>query len=518
MHTQHIDRARTRRAPRHTLPALALAAALAGLTACGEDSPSAPDASAKRATTPTASATPTRAPKKIFVNPVAGSDANSGSLTTPFKTLAKALAVSIAGDTVKLAAGTYSKATNGEKFSTSTQRVVVPSGVRIEGTLNSSGANAAMLVGSLGSPGSTGSEIGLNLAGSAAVTNVSVDRFDMGVHTIAGQQTLTHLSLGSNRFGLRAEFSAQTTLQNSTVFVSSTASTGVDVVDQAQFTMDGGQLSGSATTCSADLDFGTGIAARGPAQVTLKNKATLKDVSGIALDLRKAAVATLANAVVSKTNPVGCAPKPRVRMLDSASIRLRQNTVVSSSAGVGSIGIQAQTKGTVRIDTATVQGFTGVGVYGAPGKFTLVMNKGSILGNKIGINAQDVTDANANITISGSNLSGNQIGITAPYFKLRRSTVAGNTRGVVLSASFADLGQVGDPGNNLIINNLITGVTFKSTSVCCGVWATGNTWNRSTQDADANGHYTAGRIISGNSPLAKGSNFTLPNLNLAIQL
>ena len=521
MHSQHIDRPRARRARGRARPALALAAALAalaGLTACAEDSPSAPDASAKRAKSPAVSAAPARAPKKFFVNPVTGSDANGGASTTPFKTLAKALSVSIAGDTVKLAAGKYSKAANGEKFSTSTQRVVVPNGVRIEGTLNSSGANATILEGALGSPGSTGSEVGLNLAGSAVVTNVSVDRFDMGVRTIAGQQMLTHLSLGLTRFGLRAEFTAQTTLQNSTVFVAGGASTGVDIVDQAQFTMDGGQLSGSASICSANLEFGTGIVGRRAAQVTLKNKATLKDVSGVALDLRNTAVATLANAVVSKSNPVGCAPKPRIRMLDSASLRLRQNSVLSSTGGVGAIGIQSQTIRALRIDTASVTGFTGAGVKAASGKFTLVMNKGSILGNKVGVDAQAVTSADANITIAGSALNSNQIGIVAPFFKLRKSTVAGNTRGVVLSAPFADLGQVGDPGNNLIINNLITGVTFQSTLVCCGVWATGNTWNRSTQGADANGRYAPGLIIGGASALAKGANFNLPNLNLAIQL
>jgi len=498
--------------------ALALAAALASVTACAEDSPSAPTATAKSATAPAVNALVTRAPKKFFVNPVTGSDASSGSSTAPFKTLAKALAVAISGDTVKLAAGKYSKATNGEKFSNATQRVApIRSGVRIEGTLNSSGLNATTLEGALGSSG-PGTEIALDFMGSAVVTNVSLSQFDLGARANAGQQTLTHLALGSTGTGIRVEFSAQTTLQNSTVSVAGNAAIGVRVSDQARFTMDGGQLAGFASTCGSDSTSARGIVTTGAAQVTLKNKATLKDVPGVALELNGTANATLFNAVISKTNPIGCAPKPRVRMLDSSSLHLRQSTVVSASGGVGAIGIHALTKGTLRIDTASVTGFTGAGVRAAPMRFRLVMNKGSILGNKVGIHAQDVTSGDASITISGSTLASNQTGIVAPFFKLRGSTVAGNTQGVVLSAPFADLGSAGDPGNNRFINNLLTGVTYRSTLVCCGVWATGNIWNALTQGADASGRYTPGLFVGGSSPLAHGSNFNLPNLNLSIQL
>jgi hypothetical protein len=517
MHSQQIDHARARRSRGHAVPALALAAALAGLTACGEDAPSAPVASAKRAETPSATAVTSHTPQTFFVNPVTGKDVNPGSLTQPFKTLAKALSVAIVADTVKLAAGTYSQATNGEKFTRSGQVVLVPNGVRIEGTLNSTGGNATILEGQLGTSGFDG-EIALNLANSAVVTNVSVQRVAMGVRARSGQQTLTHLSLGLTQFGLLTEFGAQTTLRNSTVFVSNGASAGLVAVGHAQLTMDGGQLSGPAVCSSANVVYGTGVQARDTAQVTLKNKATLKDVSGVALELRNTAVATLTNAVVSKTNPLSCIPQPRVRMLDSASLRLRLNTVLSSSGGVAAVGIQSQTKGTLRIDTASVTGFTGAGVRAGSGKFTLVMNKASITQNLVGITAEAVTSADANITIAGSTLASNGTGIIAPFFKLRRSNVASNKWGVVLSAPFADLGQVGDPGNNLIINNLVTGVTFQSKVVCCGVWATGNTWNAFTQGADGNGHYPPGLIINGTSSLAKGTNFSLPNLNLSIQL
>jgi hypothetical protein len=79
-------------------------------------SAAAPTAASSSAVTAAA----TRLPKSFFVNPGLGSDANPGTQLKPFKTLAKGLSLAIAGDTMRLAAGVYSAAGNGEKFTTST--------------------------------------------------------------------------------------------------------------------------------------------------------------------------------------------------------------------------------------------------------------------------------------------------------------------------------------------------------------------------------------------------------------
>src|SRR5215207_336765 len=150
---------------------LAVMLSVAGLTACSDDAPSGPGPAADGAAPATVNALVTRLPKKIFVNPVAGGDANSGSSTKPFKTLAKALSISISGDTVKLGPGNYSKSANGEKFSNSAQKVMVPSGVRIEGTLSSTVCNLSAITGELGVLNVV-DQVGLNLAGSAVVKNV----------------------------------------------------------------------------------------------------------------------------------------------------------------------------------------------------------------------------------------------------------------------------------------------------------------------------------------------------------
>src|SRR5215207_1424992 len=425
---------------------LAVMLSLAGLTACSDNAPSSPGSAADGAAPPTVSALVTRLPKKFFVNPATGSDANSGSSTKPFKTLAKALSISIAGDTVKLGPGNYSKSANGEKFSNSTQKVMVPSGVRIEGTLSSTGGNLSALTGELGVLNVV-DEVGLNLAGSAIVKNVTLLHFQTGVRGATGQQTLTHLSFTSNPRSVELKGTAKATLKNANFFIDGVAAVGVSVRDQAQFTMDGGLMTSGPNVCNLQQ---LGVAANGTAVVTLKNQATIKNLAGFALSLHNRSKTTLANAVINKINLATCSPAASVLAGDSASLRLRLNTKLSSSSGVGAVGIQ----------------YSSVGVL---------------------------------------------------FFKLRKSTVAGNQRGVVLISPFADLGTVGDPGNNLIINNVLTGVTFLR--VTSGVvFATGNKWNALTQGADASGHYPAGITINGASPLAHGPNFNMVNLNLAIQL
>jgi len=74
----------------------------------------------------------TTALKTLFVDPATGKDANPGTQSKPFKTLTKALSKAKAGDTVRLAGGVYSKATNGEAFSAA--GLPVPARVTLDGT------------------------------------------------------------------------------------------------------------------------------------------------------------------------------------------------------------------------------------------------------------------------------------------------------------------------------------------------------------------------------------------------
>jgi hypothetical protein len=88
-----------------------------------------------------------------------------------------------------------------------------------------------------------------------------------------------------------------------------------------------------------------------------------------------------------------------------------------------------------------------------------------------------------------------------------------------MTSPFTDLGQTGDPGKNLIINNSNTGVTFSQDVIngkVGGIFGSGNIWNARTQGSDENGKYPP-QLLDGSSPLASGTNFKLPGFNFAIE-
>jgi hypothetical protein len=132
-----------------------------------------------------------------------------------------------------------------------------------------------------------------------------------------------------------------------------------------------------------------------------------------------------------------------------------------------------------------------------------------------GVGIDDRTLPDADILVVGSTVTGHSIGIGAPFVKLRATVVSDNAVGVLVtrSARFSDLGQPFGPGNNRIVNNRQTGVTFNQDVIATGfgaVFASGNTWN-ATQGADGSGHYPSQPLVTGDSPNARGTNFQMPS-------
>ena len=201
--------------------------AVAAVAGCGEHDATAPeerglepasaDATAPDLGSDASAATPnvagssataalTRLPRSFFVNPHLGNDANLGTNLKPFKTLAHGLSLAIAGDTMRLAIGVYSAATNGEKFTNGSQQVVVPAGVLILGT---PGEAISQL------QGVPDDLIGLDLKGAATVRNLIVRGFRSGIRATQGVQTLKSVVLDQNILGLELSGSAKTTLATS---------------------------------------------------------------------------------------------------------------------------------------------------------------------------------------------------------------------------------------------------------------------------------------------------------------
>jgi hypothetical protein len=140
----------------------------------------------------------------INVNSGTGKDTNSGSATSPLKTLTKALTLAHAGTTINLAGGGYSLA-SGEQFSTvnGPPTVVVPSGVTIQG--NAGSGAATHLNGS-------SNQIGLLLAGDATIRNVGMFGFGFGIEASQGSQNLSGIQVRGGKIGIQLTGTANTTL------------------------------------------------------------------------------------------------------------------------------------------------------------------------------------------------------------------------------------------------------------------------------------------------------------------
>jgi hypothetical protein len=506
-----------------------LALAVAGLAGCGDGSPMGPESStppemstfsearadelaADLTAGGSAAAGPllaaaVRAPRSFFVNPVTGKDTNAGTNLQPFKTLARGLSTAIAGDTMRLAAGVYSAATNGEKFGNSVGRVTVPAGVMILGTL------AGDLTSQL--HGVSGENVGLDLLGAATVRNLIITGFPTGIQATQGVQSFKGLTLAQNTFGLNLAGSAKATLTDGKVTVPASASNGTPlgaiVRQQAQLTMTGGTISGSATCAVTPTALSLGDAAR----LTLRSGATIKDFAGRALTLTGTSKATLTGlARIDRTLLPGCSPAPSVFTSDSTTLTLT-NARISSTGGTNAVGILAQSRGPLTLDSTEVTGHTGIGIrIQTSGTQKILVTGSRFQQNAVGLDAG--SSNGVDLIITGSTVSNNGIGIHAPFFKLRKSVVTSNGTGIAVATFSADLGQVGDPGNNLIAANSTTGVTWDASMISAGVggiFAAGNTWNPSTQLSDANGHYPQSPLLNNDSPSARGKNFVLPTID-----
>jgi hypothetical protein len=129
----------------------------------------------------------------LYVDPIAGSDAASGTTAAPLRTLSAALQRADAGVTIHLAAGTYDAA-NGETWPTQVgfppvATPNVPDGVAIEGTAG------VRLVG----PGGATTAAALVFAGGATVHDVEMEGFERAMLAwLPGPVALTRVRAAGN--------------------------------------------------------------------------------------------------------------------------------------------------------------------------------------------------------------------------------------------------------------------------------------------------------------------------------
>ena len=494
-------------------PIIVLAVAGLGLVACDGNDPAGPGEPVQVVepgppTTDSLSLALTRLPKSFYVNPKTGKDTNAGTKLLPFKTLARALGSAIAKDTVRLAPGTYS-ATTGERFTNASQQVQVPAGVLILGT--PAGELTTRLQGVAG-------ETGLNFKGAAIVRNVVVAGFSTGIRATQGVQLLRQIILDQNFFGMDLSGSAQLKLVASNVHLVPAANglvTGVLVKQQAQFTMDGGIMSADGPNCSTGVK---GVELNDASRATFKNAAAFTQIAGSAIKMTGTSKALLTGLTTIDRDFTGapgnvpsgaCSPNASVITFNSASLTVSRARLYSTK-GSFAVGIASYSDSPLRVADAILAGHSGAALR-INKNVDVVVSGALFSGNQVAIDGRALEPGN--LTITGSNLTQNTTGIEAPFFKLRNSRITLNQVGIVVTSQFTDLGLVGDPGNNVISGNTLTGVRFDPPIINAGVggiFAAGNTWTASTQGSDGSGHYPLNPLLNNSSPIGTGKNFALP--------
>jgi hypothetical protein len=510
---------------RHTLAsrlALGLGLTLAGLAACTDQVPPTSAAPAERPAALVARAPQEQPPRSRFVDPVAGDDAGPGTQAAPYRTLSRALGLATGSDTIVLAAGTYSAATNGERYGTATRFALVPAGLVIRGpTVAAGGVPNAVLV---GAPG----EIGLTFEGNARVSGVALSGFDVGVRASRGALAMSDVAITQDRgaAGLQLSGSAYVTVVNG-VFTPTSAA--IVAADQSQLTLQGGRV-GAAPNCG---QTGVGVRLTGKAKAIVVD-ALFQDVPGSALTVDDSAAAVLQHTTVSRSAPAGCGPiTASLKVALAGRLELRGSTVRLQNTPNGGwpIGVMASGGDGVHLelDSTSFTGFrtttprAGTAVD-FRGNGTLVMRGGGT--DATGLmadNGRAVIAAvpAAQVLIDGMRFRGNDVAIAGCNLKLRHSELRQNVVGVLVDENcVADLGTPIWPGGNAFAS-WQTGVTvvgaLEGLSRAAEIYAVGNAWFPNVQGADASGAELA-RTVTGASADARGLNFFLRSSQSVLHL
>lgn len=137
-----------------------------------------------------ASASITLTKKGIHVDPVAGADANDGSVDTPVKTVRRALTLAEGGTTVYLSGGTYSEA-SGETYLEATDGedgYLIPVGVEI--TANPSSSGVPVVIRNDGM-----AREAFRFVGDGKLSGVRLEGFNGGITAITGTQLINDVTM-----------------------------------------------------------------------------------------------------------------------------------------------------------------------------------------------------------------------------------------------------------------------------------------------------------------------------------
>lgn len=392
----------------------------------------------------------------IHVSP-SGDDSNDG-LMLPVKTLKHAIELAAANTQITrimLAAGTYSTS-SGETFP-----YIIPSNITIVGP----GDGGAILAGSQTEPGVTVDAGGLQ--------DLDLQGFATAV-TVTGAANLKNIRIRTSTTAVQAEATASLTVNN--LDITGIAATGTG-------------------PCSA------GIALNGAAKLVAMTLAT-RDL-GATLDARDQSVVAIANATLSGN--LNCSGSTIISIISTASFSLSDSVLDGGAAGIAIVAQSTSFHAT--ISNAIIRNMQGDALGGFPNLNASFQMTGGELSNNGGAGAElgQGTWTFTNVAIrQNKNIA---FYLQDANLVMRNCTVIGNGFGIdVYQRSFADLGTMANPGNNVFQNNSNASV-FAESSV--PVNAIGNTWNPNVQGADENGKYITTAAIPGPVAAVNNGNFQI---------
>jgi Protein of unknown function (DUF1565) len=414
-----------------------------------------------------------------YVDVANGLDTNACTQAAPCKSMTKALASAPSGATVYLADGLYAPATQGGSVSIPdgvTLRAVNPGSASV--VLPLTAAGSASLDGiALAEGASCGSITAASTTGAPTLTLTGVSITCLGTVTIGGSVKAT-MAPGTLAGGVYTGpvpdgFGAIIGLTGTAQLLIQGGIIDGNHLGQPAF---GGALIYHLGNGSLTLDGvtvrnrgGSGLVASGTASIVLEN-GTLLDNLGTPGDCP-----TGSAVVVSGTNTVTL-DHSQMSNLPASGICVRNG---SSLATINILQSTISNALTAAINAEIGSGSTAaVTVIGS-----------SLTNNNIGIDTGFVTAST--FDIESSTITGNSIGVemTGGSLKMRNSNVSNNssTGLAFFDTVTVDLGTTASPGGNTITGNTTVGLQHQANN---NIEAVGNTWNANQQGADANGHYS----------------------------
>lgn len=392
----------------------------------------------------------------VQVSP-AGNDTNDGH-AAPVRTLKHALGIAAADATItriQLAGGRYDAA-GGETF---------PYTISSDLLLAGPAGGGAILAGNGAAPGVSMQK--------GKLQNVELEQFSVAV-TATGAVALAGVRVRDSGIALRGEAGSALTVA------------ALDLTGAAGACAIGIELNGDASISASDLaarQLGT-IAAVKNASTTTLGKLTI-------------------------TGDAAC-KTPMFPISTTGAFALTESIVDGGSRGIDFSG--AATPTTATLTNTIIRNLASQALTGRTVKLT--MTGGELTHNgRAGLEASGGSWSFDGVTIQqntvmGIYLQGNNV--AAGVLKMRNSTVSSNGDGIYLfDNAEADLGKIGDLGNNTLINNTGQALDIDGLQGGVVITAVGNTWRPTTQGTDANGKYVRTGTIVG--PVDDGSamNFSI---------